>query len=269
MQRVTTPILLQMHATECGAACLGMVLGHFGRWVPLTELRERCEVSRDGSSAASIVRAARHYGLESNGLSVRAKSLHRLQLPLIVFWQFSHFLVVEGFEGDFVYLKRPGHGAPQGFRRGVRRELQRNCAAIQARRRLQARRRAARPVGAIERPARRRMERADGRGRLRAHAGVAGARRARVPGRFRGRRSGRPGALGRAGGGPARRRRPRVPPVPAQAPLPAAAGDSHLGHRLRPGPVAAAAAAGGFLCPPAGRRPDRSGSRPSTGSRRT
>jgi ABC-type bacteriocin/lantibiotic exporter with double-glycine peptidase domain len=72
-QRITTPILLQMHASECGAACLGSILAHFGRWVPLTELREKCEVSRDGSSAASIFRASKHYGLVCKGLSVRAE----------------------------------------------------------------------------------------------------------------------------------------------------------------------------------------------------
>ena len=109
-QRVTTPVLLQMHATECGAACLGSVLGHFGRWAPLTELREKCEVSRDGSSAASIVRAARLYGLECRGLSVRAHLLKKLPLPLILFWQFSHFVVLEGYDDRYFYLNDPSTG---------------------------------------------------------------------------------------------------------------------------------------------------------------
>ena len=109
-QRLTTPVLLQMHATECGAACLGSVLAYFGRWVPLTELRERCEVSRDGSSAASIARAARHYGLECSGLSVGAGQLKKLELPLILFWQFSHFIVLEGFDDRNFYLNDPATG---------------------------------------------------------------------------------------------------------------------------------------------------------------
>ena len=108
--RATTPVVLQMHASECGAACLGSVLGYFGRWVPLTELREKCEVSRDGSSAASIMRASRHYGLECNGLSVRAEALRKVDLPVIVFWQFSHFVVVDGFDSRSFHLNDPSTG---------------------------------------------------------------------------------------------------------------------------------------------------------------
>ena len=109
-RKIATPVLLQMHASECGAACLGSVLGYFGRWVPLTELRKKCEVSRDGSSAASIVRASRHYGLECNGLSIRAGQLKKLELPLILFWQFSHFVVLEGFDANSFYLNDPSTG---------------------------------------------------------------------------------------------------------------------------------------------------------------
>ena len=83
--RVTTPLLLQTHATECGAACLGSVLAYFGRWVPFIELRDRCEVSRDGSTAAGIVRAAKHYGLECTGRSAQAHHLTKMPLPLILF----------------------------------------------------------------------------------------------------------------------------------------------------------------------------------------
>ena len=109
-RRVTTPLLLQMHATECGAACLGSILGYFGRWAPLTELREKCEVSRDGSSAASILRAARHYGLKCSGLSLRGEQLKKVELPLILFWQYHHFLILEGFDANNYYLNDPATG---------------------------------------------------------------------------------------------------------------------------------------------------------------
>ena len=99
-----------MHATECGAACLGSVLAHFGRWVPLAELRGRCEVGRDGSTAAGIVRAAKHYGLKCTGRSVSLRLLRRMRLPLILFWEFHHFVILEGFDQGHFYLNDPATG---------------------------------------------------------------------------------------------------------------------------------------------------------------
>ena len=109
-KKVDTPVLLQMHASECGAASLGIVLAYFGHWAPLTELREKCEVSRDGSSAASILRASRQYGLECKGLGLRADQLKQVELPLILFWQFSHFIVLEGYDSRYFYLNDPATG---------------------------------------------------------------------------------------------------------------------------------------------------------------
>ena len=116
-RRIKTPLLLQMHATECGAACLGSVLGHFGRWVPLSELRIRCEVGRDGSTAAGIMRAAKHYGLRCKGRSAPVRLLSRMTLPLVLFWEFNHFLILEGFDQGHFYLNDPAAG-----RRKVREE---------------------------------------------------------------------------------------------------------------------------------------------------
>ncbi len=109
-RRVTTPLLLQTHATECGAACLGSVLAYFGRWVPFTELRNKCEVSRDGSTAAGISRAAKYYGLECQGRSAQVHQLKKLPLPLILFWEFNHFLILEGFDRQRFYLNDPSTG---------------------------------------------------------------------------------------------------------------------------------------------------------------
>jgi NHLM bacteriocin system ABC transporter peptidase/ATP-binding protein len=109
-KRARVPTVLQMEMTECGPACLAMILAYYGRWEPLENLRTLCGVSRDGSKAGNLLRAARNFGLEASGYSVDLDGLPQLQPPCILFWAFSHFVVFEGIAPDGVWLNDPATG---------------------------------------------------------------------------------------------------------------------------------------------------------------
>ena len=105
------PVVMQMEALECGAASLTMVLAYYGKWIPLEQVRADCGVSRDGSNARNVLRAARSYGLVAKGYRYEPEDLKKNgKFPCIIHWNFNHFVVLDGFRGNKAILNDPAKG---------------------------------------------------------------------------------------------------------------------------------------------------------------
>ena len=105
------PVIMQMEALECGAACLAMVMAYYRKWVPLEQVRLDCGVSRDGSTARNMLTAARNYGFEAQGFRCEVDALREdIALPCIIHWNLNHFVVLDGFQGKYARINDPARG---------------------------------------------------------------------------------------------------------------------------------------------------------------
>ena len=108
---VKVPVVMQMEALECGAASLAMVMAYYDKWVPLEQVRVDCGVSRDGSSAKNVLIAARNYGFEADGYRCEIDTLkEKMKVPCIIHWNHDHFVVLDGFKGNYAYINDPARG---------------------------------------------------------------------------------------------------------------------------------------------------------------
>lgn len=106
-----TPVIMQMEAAECGAASLSMILAYYGKWVPLEQARLDCGVSRDGSNAKNIYRAAMQYGLGAKAYRFEPDDLRqKASYPCILHWGFNHFVVLNGFHRNGAIINDPARG---------------------------------------------------------------------------------------------------------------------------------------------------------------
>jgi len=106
-----TPVVMQLEVLECGAACLTMILSYYDKWIPLEQVRVDCGVSRDGSSAKNMVRAANNYGLSTRAYKLEPEEVRENGVfPCILHWNFNHFVVLKGFKGKYAYINDPAKG---------------------------------------------------------------------------------------------------------------------------------------------------------------
>lgn len=106
------PVVMQMEALECGAAALTMILAYYNKWIPLEQVRADCGISRDGSNAKNILKAARSYGMTAKGYRYEPEELRKYgKFPCIIHWNFNHFVVLDGFRGSKAVLNDPAKGS--------------------------------------------------------------------------------------------------------------------------------------------------------------
>ncbi len=109
--RHRVPVKLQLSALECGAACLAMILGYFGRPTQVAECRNLMGIGRDGATAETIAIAARTLGLRVKAYALEDLAEFRyVPLPAIAHWNFEHFVVIERWSPQQIDIIDPGSG---------------------------------------------------------------------------------------------------------------------------------------------------------------
>jgi len=110
LRRRAIPFVPQLQVTDCGAACLAMVLGYHGRELSLDDARRALGTGRDGVNALQILEAGRTLGLRGRGIRLELQDLQHVRSGTILHWDMRHFVVFERVTRGGVWIVDPTSG---------------------------------------------------------------------------------------------------------------------------------------------------------------
>lgn len=105
--------VLQHDETDCGAACISIILQYYGKTVPLRKIRSAAGTDSVGTSGFGIVKGAEKFGLSCKGLmSPNKDKIEDIPFPAIfhIKEHLDHYVVVYKVNRKFVFISDPAVG---------------------------------------------------------------------------------------------------------------------------------------------------------------
>ena len=102
--------ILQAEAAECGLASIAMVATHHGHRVNLMGMRQRYSTSIKGATLEELMGIASDLELAPRAVRLEVEEVDKLQLPAVLHWDLSHFVVLERVDARNATVLDPAKG---------------------------------------------------------------------------------------------------------------------------------------------------------------
>jgi ABC-type bacteriocin/lantibiotic exporter with double-glycine peptidase domain len=104
------PYVEQLSITECGLCCVAMILRYHKSYESLHDLRLLLDTGRDGSSITQLVNLLHKLNFKTKTYKAQTEGLAHINLPGIIFWEDSHFVILEKINKDYATIVDPASG---------------------------------------------------------------------------------------------------------------------------------------------------------------
>ncbi|WP_070040679.1 peptidase domain-containing ABC transporter [Robinsoniella peoriensis] len=97
--------------SECGLACVAMMINYYKTDITLTELREKYGSPMGGYNIGQILEVMGRYNIQGKAIKhCSIQKIRELKAPVIAYWNNNHFVIIEKVKDRYVKIVDPAQG---------------------------------------------------------------------------------------------------------------------------------------------------------------